>query len=236
MLIRVEQLCKDYPIAGGAVFPVLKNLDFSIAAGEFIAIMGHSGSGKSTLMNILGCLDTPTAGRYFLAGENAAGLSSEQLAGMRNRLLGFVFQGFNLLPRVAIVDNVALPLLYAGVGKAERRERAKAMLAQVGLQGYESRLSNQLSGGQQQRVAIARALVSSPKLILADEPTGNLDTQTSQEIMQIFRELNETQGITLILVTHEADIALHARRMIRLVDGRIAADGPTAELLEAARP
>jgi putative ABC transport system ATP-binding protein len=235
-LIRAVSLSKDYANVGDAALTVLKDVDCSIERGEFLAIMGHSGSGKSTLMNILGCLDTPTRGHYFLAGEDASALSSDRLAGLRNRLIGFVFQGFNLLPRVNVRDNVALPLLYAGVGKRERRERALAMLARVGLEGYGERLPNQLSGGQQQRTAIARALVSAPALILADEPTGNLDTQTSEEIMRVFAELNASQGITLILVTHEADIARHARRMIRLIDGRIAADGPVASLLEAARP
>jgi putative ABC transport system ATP-binding protein len=230
-LIRAVALEKEYPQAGAAVVPVLKDINFTIAAGEFVAIMGHSGSGKSTLMNVLGCLDTPTRGHYYLTGQDTAAMSSDRLAELRNRVIGFVFQGFNLLPRISIRDNVALPLLYADAGRSERRERAAAMLVQVGLDGYGDRLSSQLSGGQQQRVAIARALVTRPKLILADEPTGNLDTQTSEEIVGLFRVLNDEQGITVVLVTHEPDIALYSRRLIRIKDGRIAEDGPTRQLL-----
>ncbi len=230
-LIRAVDLGKEYPSAGTTVFPVLKGINFAIASGEFVAIMGHSGSGKSTLMNVLGCLDTPTRGHYFLTGQDTAKMSSDRLAELRNRVIGFVFQGFNLLPRITIRDNVALPLLYADASRAERRERAAAMLRQVGLDGYGDRLSSQLSGGQQQRVAIARALVTHPKLILADEPTGNLDSQTSEEIMGLFRVLNDEQGITVVLVTHEADIALSSQRLIRIKDGRIAEDGPTRQLL-----
>ncbi|MFM8333797.1 MAG: ABC transporter ATP-binding protein, partial [Candidatus Methylumidiphilus sp.] len=179
------------------------------------------------------CLDTPTCGDYYLAGRNVAHLDKDALAVLRNRTLGFVFQGFNLLPRISIRDNIALPLLYAGAGRAERRARASKMLARVGLDGYGDRLPSQLSGGQQQRVAIARALVSDPKLILADEPTGNLDTQTSEDIMALFSELNTGQGISIVLVTHEPDIALYSKRMIRIKDGRIAEDGLTRELLHA---
>ncbi|MDD5035349.1 MAG: ABC transporter ATP-binding protein [Methylococcaceae bacterium] len=235
-LIRAVELGKDYLTAADTFFPVLKDIDFAIAAGEFVAIMGHSGSGKSTLMNVLGCLDTPSRGHYYLAGQDTAALSSDRLAELRNRIIGFVFQGFNLLPRVSIQDNVALPLLYADVVKSERRRRAQAMLERVGLGGYAERLPNQLSGGQQQRVAIARALVSNPQLILADEPTGNLDSQTSEEIMAIFGALNAENGITVVLVTHESDIADYSRRLIRIVDGRIAQDGPTAQILEPVRP
>jgi putative ABC transport system ATP-binding protein len=234
-LIRAVDLEKEYPQAGTTVVPVLKDINFAITTGEFVAIMGHSGSGKSTLMNILGCLDTPTLGHYYLTGQDTAKMSSDRLAELRNRVIGFVFQGFNLLPRISIRDNVALPLLYADASRSERRERAAAMLVQVGLDGYGDRLSSQLSGGQQQRVAIARALVSHPKLILADEPTGNLDTQTSEEIMGLFRVLNDEQGITVVLVTHEADIALYSRRLIRIKDGRIAEDGPTRQLLGGVR-
>lgn len=204
--------------------PVLKDVSFNIESGEYVAIMGHSGSGKSTLMNILGCLDTATAGHYYLEGRDTAALSSDELALLRNRLIGFVFQGFNLLPRSSILDNISLPLLYSGKSKAERREKATVMLTRVGLAQFGNRRPNQLSGGQQQRVAIARALVTDPKLILADEPTGNLDTQTGDEIMKIFQDLNEDQNITIILVTHEDDIAAHAKRLIRVVDGQIASD------------
>jgi putative ABC transport system ATP-binding protein len=204
---------------------VLHDIDLSIAPGEFVAIMGPSGSGKSTFMNILGGLDTPNAGDYWLAGRSVARLDPDQLAALRNRQIGFVFQGFNLLQRASIEDNVALPLLYAGVGKAERRRRARELLEQVGLGQRADARPNQLSGGQQQRVAIARALANQPPLILADEPTGNLDTQTSADIMTLFERLNAERGITLILVTHELDIARHARRLVRFKDGRIVHDG-----------
>jgi len=226
-LIRVADLGKQYVTAGEVTFPVLHDINFQIDSGEFVAIMGHSGSGKSTLMNILGCLDTPTRGHYYLEGRDTAQLTPDELAALRNRLIGFVFQGFNLLPRICVRDNVALPLLYAGAGTAQRYERATALLERVGLGAYAGRLPNQLSGGQQQRVAIARALVTDPKLILADEPTGNLDTQTGEEIMKIFQKLNADHGITVVLVTHESDIARYARRLIRVIDGRIADDGPT---------
>jgi len=222
-LISVSGLSKYYL----ENMPVLKDVNFNIESGEFVAIMGHSGSGKSTLMNILGCLDTATDGHYYLEGRDTAALSSDELALLRNRLIGFVFQGFNLLPRSSILDNIGLPLLYAGKSKAERREKASIMLERVGLAQFGDRRPNQLSGGQQQRVAIARALVTDPKLILADEPTGNLDSQTGEDIMKIFQTLNEEQNITIILVTHEPDIAVHAKRLIRVVDGRIATDQPS---------
>jgi putative ABC transport system ATP-binding protein len=224
-LIRVEGLCKQYENPGGQVTPVLFDINLSIAQGEFVAIMGPSGSGKSTFMNILGCLDSPTSGHYFLDGRDVSRLSLNELARLRNRSIGFVFQGFNLLKRVSALDNVALPLLYAGVGKAERRQRALELLRQTGLEKYTRSLPSQMSGGQQQRVAIARALVNNPALILADEPTGNLDTQTSREIMDIFTRLNREQGITVIVVTHEADIAHYAHRLVRFVDGRVVHDG-----------
>jgi len=222
-LISVSGLSKYYL----ENMPVLKDVNFNIESGEFVAIMGHSGSGKSTLMNILGCLDTATDGHYYLEGRDTAALNSDELALLRNRLIGFVFQGFNLLPRSSILDNIGLPLLYAGKSKAERREKASIMLERVGLAEFGERRPNQLSGGQQQRVAIARALVTDPKLILADEPTGNLDTQTGEDIMKIFQTLNEDRNITIILVTHEPDIAAHAKRLIRVVDGRIATDQPS---------
>lgn len=219
-LICVSGLYKQYL----ENVPVLKDINFNIDSGEFVAIMGHSGSGKSTLMNILGCLDTATTGHYYLEDRDTAALNADELALLRNRLIGFVFQGFNLLPRSSVLDNIALPLLYAGKSKSERREKASMMLNRVGLAQFGERRPNQLSGGQQQRVAIARALVTNPKLILADEPTGNLDTQTGDEIMKIFQDLNEDENITIILVTHEDDIAAHAKRLIRVVDGKIASD------------
>lgn len=219
-LISVRGLSKQYL----ENVPVLKGVDFSIESGEFVAIMGHSGSGKSTLMNILGCLDTASSGHYYLEGRDTATLNSDELALLRNRLIGFVFQGFNLLPRSSVLDNIALPLLYAGKSKQERLEKAAMMLDRVGLAQFGDRRPNQLSGGQQQRVAIARALVTDPKLILADEPTGNLDTHTGDEIMKIFHKMNNEHNITIILVTHEADIAAYARRLIRVVDGQIASE------------
>jgi putative ABC transport system ATP-binding protein len=224
-LVRVARLSKHYEVPGGEPVAVLHAVDLTIAAGEFVAIMGPSGSGKSTFMNLLGCLDTPSGGDYWLQGRNVAGLAPDELAELRNRLIGFVFQGFNLLRRVTALDNVALPLLYAGVGRAERHARARALLAQVGLGERADALPNQLSGGQQQRVAIARALACEPALILADEPTGNLDTHTSQEIMALFTRLNAERGITVVLVTHEAEIARYARRLVRFVDGRVVHDG-----------
>ncbi|MBI5936414.1 MAG: ABC transporter ATP-binding protein [Betaproteobacteria bacterium] len=227
-LIRVEQLSKAYQTGGTAV-PVLHGIDLSIEPGEFVAVMGPSGSGKSTFMNILGCLDVPSSGRYFLDGKDVSAMAPDALAAMRNRTIGFVFQGFNLLKRASAVDNVALPLLYAGVGKPERERRALELLRATGLERQVHSRPNQMSGGQQQRVAIARALVNRPALILADEPTGNLDSHTSQEIMDILSRLNREQGITIILVTHELDIAHHAKRLVRFVDGRIVEDGtPTA--------
>ena len=224
-LIRVERLCKQYEVPGGEPVPVLHDVDLVIGAGELVAIMGPSGSGKSTFMNILGCLDTPTTGLYRLQGRDVAGLSGDELAALRNRLIGFVFQGFNLLKRVTAADNVALPLLYAGKPQAERSRWARALLERVGIGGQARSLPNQMSGGQQQRVAIARALACEPALILADEPTGNLDTHTSGEIMDLFTELNREQGLTVVIVTHEADVARYARRLVRFVDGRVVYDG-----------
>ena len=226
-LIETQEVTKTYRL-GDTALNALNAVSLIIERGEFIAIMGPSGSGKSTFMNILGCLDTPTSGHYFLNGRDVAQLSPDELARLRNSLIGFVFQGFNLLKRVTAQDNVALPLLYAGLGQAERRIRALEMLRQTGLEKFSLSLPNQLSGGQQQRVAIARALINRPPLILADEPTGNLDTNTSQEIMEIFTRLNREQGMTVILVTHELDIARYAHRMVRFVDGRVAHDGELA--------
>jgi putative ABC transport system ATP-binding protein len=226
-VIRIENLQKEYKTDAGPV-PVLKGIDLAIHPGEFLAIMGPSGSGKSTFMNILGCLDVPTAGKYFLSGRDVGTLNSDQLARLRNEVIGFVFQGFNLLPRANLEDNVALPLVYCNVQKAERIERARSMLDKVGLGKYPESFPNQISGGQQQRVAIARALVNRPELILADEPTGNLDTKTSGEIMHLFRQLNE-EGITIVLVTHEPDIATYARRLVKFLDGKLIYDGEVSE-------
>lgn len=227
-LIRIENLCKSYNLldANGKIITnqVLFNIDLIINQGEFVAIMGHSGSGKSTLMNILGCLDTPTSGSYWLSEKNVATLSNDELARVRNQKIGFVFQGFNLLKRVTALDNVATPLLYAGVGRSQSRKQALELLRRTGLENFAMHQPNQLSGGQQQRVAISRALINQPPLILADEPTGNLDSQTSREIMLLFKQLNQDQGITIVLVTHEDDIAAYAKRLIRLKDGHIIYD------------
>ncbi len=224
-VIRVAGLGKSYETAAG-LFPALKGVDLEIQPGDYLAIMGPSGSGKSTFMNLLGCLDTPTVGDYFLAGENVAHMEKDALAILRNRTLGFVFQGFNLLPRMTLQDNVALPLVYAGQGKETRRAKARELLGKVGLGQYAESLPNRISGGQQQRVAIARALVNEPRLILADEPTGNLDSHTSEEIMRLFDELNR-EGITIVLVTHETDIAQHAKRQVKFLDGQIVSDQRT---------
>ena len=224
-VIRIENLFKEYVTDAGAV-PVLKDVDITVMPGEFVAIMGPSGSGKSTLMNILGCLDIATSGNYLLNGSDVSKQSRDQLAYLRNQVIGFVFQGFNLLPRANLQDNVALPLVYRGIARAERMTRANQMLEKVGLANYNLSQPNQISGGQQQRVAIARALVNQPRLLLADEPTGNLDTRTGQEIMALFTELNQRDGITIVLITHESEIAAHAQRLVRLSDGRIVYDGP----------
>ena len=230
-LIRVAGLHKAYETPAGP-FPVLKDVDLDIAPGEFVAIMGPSGSGKSTFMNILGCLDRPSSGDYVLDGRPVARLSGDELAAVRNRVIGFVFQGFNLLPRISLEDNVALPLVYGRIDAEARRRAARQQLDKVGLGAYYASLPNRISGGQQQRVAIARALVNSPRLILADEPTGNLDSQTSEEIMRLFEELNR-EGITIVLVTHEPDVARHAHRLVRFRDGRIVHDGGHEGLHEA---
>ena len=224
-VIRIERLYKEYRTDAGPV-PVLHGLDVSVMPGEFVAIMGPSGSGKSTFMNIIGCLDVATSGNYWLNGRDVNSQSRDELAHLRNQVIGFVFQGFNLLPRANLEDNVGLPLIYRGTPRMERLERANDVLQKVGLGQYRRSFPNQISGGQQQRVAIARALVNHPKLILADEPTGNLDTHTSREIMALFTELNQRDGITIVLVTHEADIAAYAQRLIRLTDGNIVYDGP----------
>jgi len=224
-VIRIEKLSKAYVTEAGTV-PVLKNVEFNVMPGEFVAIMGPSGSGKSTLMNILGCLDIASEGKYLLNGRDVNHMDRDELALLRNRVIGFVFQGFNLLPRANLADNVALPLIYRGITRTDRLAHANQMLDKVGLGKYGLSRPNQISGGQQQRVAIARALVNQPKLLLADEPTGNLDTRTSKEIMALFTELNQREGITIVLITHESDIAACANRLIRLADGQIIYDGP----------
>lgn len=225
-LIQCENLWKIYRL-GDVEVQALRGLNLSIEQGEFVAIMGASGSGKSTLMNILGCLDQPTTGRYRLNDIDVAGLRQDQLADIRNRQIGFVFQSFNLIPRTSALENAQLPLFYRGMPLREQRAMATDALRRVGLQGREGHYPTQLSGGQQQRVAIARALVTSPSLLLADEPTGNLDTQSSQEIMAILDQLNKEQGITIILVTHETDIAAYAEREVVIKDGRVLTDRHT---------
>jgi putative ABC transport system ATP-binding protein len=221
-VIQLEDLRKSYYL-GKQELPVLKGIDLTINKSEFVALMGPSGSGKSTLMNILGCLDTLTAGKYILNGKDVSKLADDSLAEIRNQEIGFVFQQFNLLPRLSAVENVALPLIYAGVPKKERTERAMEMLEKVKLADRYHHKSNELSGGQIQRVAIARALVNNPSIVLADEPTGNLDSTTSYEIMQLISEIHEL-GNTVILVTHEEEIAHYARRVVRLRDGVIETD------------
>ena len=227
-LIKLDKLCKSYHLddANGKAIStqVLFDVDLNIQKGEFVAIMGHSGSGKSTLMNILGCLDTPTSGSYWLAERNVATLSNDELATIRNQHIGFVFQGFNLLKRMTALDNVATPLLYAGINRKNSRQRALEQLQRTGLERFTMHHPNQLSGGQQQRVAISRALINNPSLLLADEPTGNLDSQTSGEIMTLFEKLNKEQGITIVLVTHEDDIAAYSNRLIHLKDGVVIYD------------
>lgn len=221
-IIHLEQIIKSY-FMGSQAIPVLKGISLDIQKNEYVALMGPSGSGKSTLMNILGCLDTPSGGKYVLNGKDVSKMPDDELADVRNGEIGFVFQQFNLLPRLSAAENVALPLIYAGVNKKDRIERAMAALKQVGLAERSHHKSNELSGGQIQRVAIARALVNNPSLLLADEPTGNLDSKTSVEVMEIFSHIQEA-GNTVVLVTHEEDIAAYAKRVVRLRDGLIESD------------
>ena len=222
-LIEVCEITKVYRL-GDIEVNALMDVSTTIGEGEFVAIMGPSGSGKSTFMNILGCLDQPTGGQYLLEGIDVGRLNRDELAGIRNRKIGFVFQGFNLLSRTSAIENVEIPMLYDGLPARDRRQRAMAALKSVGLEGREHHHPNQLSGGQQQRVAIARALVNDAPIILADEPTGNLDTKTSAEIMELFVKLNRESNITIILVTHEPDIAAYSKRRIKFLDGRIIND------------
>ena len=222
-LIQVQDLVKVYSL-GEVEVQALRGVSLSVERGEFAAIMGASGSGKSTFMNILGFLDQPTSGQYLLDGINGERLSRDELAGIRNQKIGFVFQGFNLLSRTSAVENVELPLIYAGTPTSKRKEMARNALSQVGLEGRSHHHSSQLSGGEQQRVAIARALVNQPSILLADEPTGNLDSKTSEEIMAIFQRLNQNMGITIIMITHEPDIARFAKRNILFRDGKIVDD------------
>ena len=221
-VIRIENLTRFYTI-GEETVRALNGINLTIQKNEYVALMGPSGSGKSTLMNIIGCLDTPTSGEYFLNGPNVAQLSDSELAAIRNKEIGFVFQTFNLLPRLTALQNVALPLVYAGIPEPERLKKAKEVLEQVGLGDRIKHRPNELSGGQRQRVAVARALVNHPSIILADEPTGNLDTKTSEEIMQLLDIIHQA-GNTIVLVTHEEDIALHAKRVVRMRDGIVESD------------
>ncbi|NMB37181.1 MAG: ABC transporter ATP-binding protein [Bacteroidales bacterium] len=221
-IIRTEGVKKHYQM-GSQTVRALDGVDLTITKNEYVAIMGPSGSGKSTLMNILGCLDVPSEGRYSLNGQSISGMDDDDLADIRNREIGFVFQSFNLLPRHTALENVALPLVYAGVPRKEREQRARKALSAVGLEDRMDHKPNELSGGQRQRVALARALVTRPSIILADEPTGNLDTTTSEDVMQLFGEIHK-QGNTIILVTHEEDIARHAHRIVRMKDGKIGSD------------
>lgn len=221
-VIEIRNITRDFPL-GSEIVKVLKGIDLDIDRGEYVALMGPSGSGKSTLMNLLGCLDTPTSGSYVLNGEDVSKMSDDELAEIRNKEIGFVFQTFNLLPRTTALDNVALPMVYAGYSKSERRERAEEVLTNVGLADRMDHKPNQLSGGQRQRVAVGRALINNPSIILADEPTGNLDSVTSVEIMKLLDKIH-ADGNTVIVVTHEEEIARHAHRIVRLKDGMVESD------------
>ena len=225
-IISLKNINKSFPLELGGEQQVLFDINFTIMPGEFVAIMGPSGSGKSTCMNIIGALDTPTSGTYELYGRDVTGLTPDELATVRNEHIGFVFQQFNLLPKRSVLDNVMLPLMYRGLSMDERVRRAREMLKRVGLENFESYLPTQLSGGMKQRVAIARALAGEPKLILADEPTGALDSKMGHDILQFFKQLNKDLGITIVMITHEFDIAKYANRLIHIRDGKINYDGP----------
>jgi putative ABC transport system ATP-binding protein len=224
MLIDIRDITKVY-VMGAETVHALSGVTLGVERGEYVGVMGPSGSGKSTLMNLIGCLDTPTAGSYVLNGSEVARMTDDELAAIRNQEIGFVFQTFNLLPRTSALQQVELPLVYSGLSRRDRRERAAKALAAVGLSDRMNHQPNEMSGGQRQRVAVARALVNNPSILLADEPTGNLDSQTGAEIMALFDELN-ARGNTIVLVTHEEDIAAHARRIVRLLDGKVRDDGP----------
>lgn len=229
-LIEIQGITRYYQM-GSETVKALDSVDLQIFKNEYVAIMGHSGSGKTTMMNILGCLDTPTGGKYILNNKDVSSLNDNSLAEIRNKEIGFVFQTFNLLPRLSSLENVMLPLVYAGIGKQERKEKAEEVMAKVGLQNRMNHKPNELSGGQRQRVAVARALVNNPSIILADEPTGNLDSKVSVEIMGLFEKIHEL-GNTIILVTHEEDIARYAHRIIKLKDGKIESDLPNPNIIK----
>jgi len=232
-LIHLDGIVKGYR-NGDVITPVLHGITLGVARGEYVALMGPSGSGKSTLMNLLGLLDRADGGRYELDGQDVTALDASAQAQVRNRTIGFVFQSYNLLKRMNVLENVALPLVYAGRSRGEAKQRAQALLQRVGLAELGQRMPNQLSGGQQQRVAIARALVNNPPLLLADEPTGNLDSRTTDEVLAILEQLNRDEGLSIVIVTHESDVAAHAKRLVRLRDGRVVYDGVPAHETEAA--
>jgi putative ABC transport system ATP-binding protein len=232
-VVAVRDLRKVYPLEGSEGVVALRGVDLTIDPGEFVAVMGPSGSGKSTFMHIVGFLDRPTSGTYRFAGDDVSGLNGDALADLRSRALGFVFQSYNLLPRTTALENVELPMIYAGVPAAERRRAGLEALDAVGLAKFAGHHSNQLSGGQQQRVAIARSIVNQPNLILADEPTGALDSASSEDVMALFRRLNEERGMTVMLVTHEPDVAAHAKRLVTFRDGIIVGDAPVKETVHA---